>query len=224
MGWRAAGRVAAVASVGLVAPVAVAVAGIAGATGELSLLVGVCVGAEVLATAGLLEGRPATSHWLGLIGLRRNYPQVGWTDGVRSVDDGDLITSGGVLSGVDGAPRVAERRVGEVELASAFRPDSELSYLAARWVAKTLQYLTTNPTAVRTGLALDPHPAPGPDRGRGRRRGPEHPAPAPPPTRTRTRRPGSRAGTVHPPDEQRAMTMLTTLHGRRCAASVEGAS
>jgi putative intracellular protease/amidase len=152
------------------------------------LLVSVCVGAEVLAKAGLLDGRPTTSHWLGLIGLRRNYPAVRWTDGVAYVDDGDLITTAGVLSGVDGALRVVERMlgpaaaeraaravawpayspgraapiqrsrpapadvvavlsagyrwdrptmgvlltdgVGEIELASAFRPYTELSYLA----------------------------------------------------------------------------------------------
>jgi len=85
------------------------------------LLVGVCVGAQVLAEAGLLDGRPATSHWLGLIGLRRNYPQVGWTDGVRYVDDGDLITTAGVLSGVDGALRVIERLVGPAAAAQAAR-------------------------------------------------------------------------------------------------------
>ena len=73
---------------------------------------GVCVGAEVLAEAGLLDGRPATSHWLRMIGLHRDYPQVGWQDGVRYVDDGDLITTAGVLSGIDGALRVIERLVG----------------------------------------------------------------------------------------------------------------
>ena len=77
------------------------------------LLVSVCVGAEVLASAGLLEGRPATAHWLGLIGLRRSYPAVQWTDGVRYVDDGDVITAAGVLSGVDAALRVVERTVGQ---------------------------------------------------------------------------------------------------------------
>jgi transcriptional regulator GlxA family with amidase domain len=82
------------------------------AGGEPPLMVGVCVGAQVLAEAGQLDGRPATSHWLGLIGLRRDYPQVRWTEGVRYVDDGDLITTAGVLSGVDGALRVVERLVG----------------------------------------------------------------------------------------------------------------
>jgi putative intracellular protease/amidase len=83
------------------------------------LLVGVCVGAEVLAKAGLIDGRAATSHWLRLIGLRRSYPAVRWTDGVRYVDDGDLITTAGVLSGVDGALRVVERLVGPAAAARA---------------------------------------------------------------------------------------------------------
>jgi putative intracellular protease/amidase len=83
------------------------------------LLVSVCVGAQVLAEAGLLEGRPATSHWLGLIGLRRDYPQLDWRDGVSYIDDGDLITTAGVLSGVDGALRVIERMVGPAAAAQA---------------------------------------------------------------------------------------------------------
>ena len=36
----------------------------------------VCTRAEVLATGGPLDGRPATSHWLGLIGLRQKDPAV----------------------------------------------------------------------------------------------------------------------------------------------------
>ena len=86
-----------------------------------SLVVSVCVGAGVLAEAGVLDGRPATSHWLGLIGLRRNYPAVRWTDGVRYVDDGDVITTAGVLSGVDGALRVVERMIGPQAAARAAR-------------------------------------------------------------------------------------------------------
>jgi putative intracellular protease/amidase len=85
------------------------------------LLVSVCVGAEVLASAGLLDGRAATSHWLGLIGLRRDYPAVHWQDGVRFVDDGDVITTAGVLSGVAGALRVVERMQGAAVAARAAR-------------------------------------------------------------------------------------------------------
>jgi putative intracellular protease/amidase len=101
------------------------------------LLVSVCVGAEVPAEAGLLDGRPATSHWLGLIGLRRNYPQVGWQDGVTYVDDGDVISTAGVLSGVDGALRVIERMVGQSAAAEAAR--------AVAWPA----YHPGGPAAIR---------------------------------------------------------------------------
>ena len=83
------------------------------------LLVSVCIGAKVVAEAGLLEGRPATSHWLGLIGLRRDYPQLDWRDGVNYIDDGDLISTAGVLYGVDGALRVIERMVGPAAAAQA---------------------------------------------------------------------------------------------------------
>ena len=82
------------------------------------LLVSVCVGAKVLAASGLLDGRPATSNWLGLIGLRRDFPAVQWHDDVRYVDDGDVITTGTVLSGIDGALRIIERTLG---LAAAAR-------------------------------------------------------------------------------------------------------
>ncbi len=78
-----------------------------------TLVVSVCVGAEVLADAGLLDDRPATSHWLKLIGLRRSHPQVDWRDGVRFVDDGDIITAAGVRSGMDGGLRIVERFYGE---------------------------------------------------------------------------------------------------------------
>jgi putative intracellular protease/amidase len=96
------------------------------------LLVGVCVGAEVLAEAGLLDGRPATSHWLGLIGLRRNYPQEDWRDGVRYLDDGDLITTAGVLSGIDGALRVIERLVGPAAAERAARAVAWPAYSPGR--------------------------------------------------------------------------------------------
>jgi hypothetical protein len=75
--------------------------------------------AGILAEAGYLDGRPATSHWLGLIGLRRSNPEVRWRDDVRYVDDGDIVTSAGVLSGIDGTLRAVERLAGETVAAKA---------------------------------------------------------------------------------------------------------
>ena len=74
-----------------------------------ALVLGVCIGAEVLASAGLLDGRDATSHWFRLKALEKRHPAVRWHRATRYVDDGDVITTGGVLSGIDGALRVIER-------------------------------------------------------------------------------------------------------------------
>jgi len=77
-----------------------------------ALMVGVCAGARVLASAGLLDGRDATSHWARINGLERDYPDVNWVRGSRYVDRGDVITTGGLLSNIDGTLRVVERLAG----------------------------------------------------------------------------------------------------------------
>ncbi|MFD0201940.1 MULTISPECIES: DJ-1/PfpI family protein [Saccharothrix] len=77
-----------------------------------ALLLGVCNGSGVLALAGLLDGRDATAHWLRLDAFEDDYPDVVWARGTRYVDDGDVITTAGILSGVDGTLRVVERLVG----------------------------------------------------------------------------------------------------------------
>ncbi|WP_189335016.1 DJ-1/PfpI family protein [Actinoplanes ianthinogenes] len=77
-----------------------------------SKIMSVCAGAGLLARTGLLTGRPATSHWLAQYGLEREYPEVRWQRGTRYVDDGRIVTTAGVLSGVDGALRILEREHG----------------------------------------------------------------------------------------------------------------
>jgi putative intracellular protease/amidase len=74
-----------------------------------ALTVSVCAGARTLASSGLLDGRPATSHWLRLSGLRSDFGNVNWVSGERYVDDGNVISAAGVLSGIDGALRILER-------------------------------------------------------------------------------------------------------------------
>ena len=64
-------------------------------------MVSICTGAFVLAAAGLLDGRPATTHWRYTEQFRRLFPTVRLDPDVLFVDDGDVLTSGGVAAGVD---------------------------------------------------------------------------------------------------------------------------
>jgi len=61
----------------------------------------VCVGAFVLAEAGLLDGRRATTHWAYAEELQERYPLVDVDASVLYVDEGDVLTSAGVAAGVD---------------------------------------------------------------------------------------------------------------------------
>lgn len=64
-------------------------------------LVALCLGAFVLAEAGLLDGRPATTHWLWADEFCRRFPRVRVDRDVLYVDDGDILTSAGTAAGID---------------------------------------------------------------------------------------------------------------------------
>jgi len=61
----------------------------------------ICTGAFVLAHAGLLDGRRATTHWAHAQQLAERYPAVTVDPGVLYVDEGDVLTSAGVAAGID---------------------------------------------------------------------------------------------------------------------------
>ena len=61
----------------------------------------ICTGAFVLAAAGLLDGRRATTHWLSAPRFRRLFPAVDLDPGVLYVDEGDVLTAAGEASGID---------------------------------------------------------------------------------------------------------------------------
>ncbi|WP_328616418.1 DJ-1/PfpI family protein [Amycolatopsis sp. NBC_00355] len=82
-------------------------------------LLSVCNGAGVLASAGLLDGRPATTHWLKLESYADDYPAVHWQRGKRYVDDGNVVTTAGILSGIDGTLHLVERLAGPAVAADA---------------------------------------------------------------------------------------------------------
>jgi transcriptional regulator GlxA family with amidase domain len=61
----------------------------------------VCTGAFVLAGAGLLEGRRATTHWAAFDELRGHHPGLDLDPDARWVVDGQVVTAAGVSAGID---------------------------------------------------------------------------------------------------------------------------
>ncbi|WP_250563134.1 GlxA family transcriptional regulator [Sphaerisporangium fuscum] len=74
-----------------------------------SRMMSICTGAFVLAAAGLLDGRPATTHWRNAALFRSLYPKVLLDPDVLFIDDGDLLTSAGVAAGIDVCLHVVRR-------------------------------------------------------------------------------------------------------------------
>nr|WSZ99567.1 GlxA family transcriptional regulator [Streptomyces sp. NBC_00857] len=75
-------------------------------------LVSVCTGALLLAEAGLLDGRRATTHWVATDHLARIYPAVDVDPDPIFVRDGPVSTSAGVTSGIDLALALVEEDLG----------------------------------------------------------------------------------------------------------------
>lgn len=93
-----------------------------------ALLTSVCTGSLVLADAGLLDGRPATTHWGSLEHLARLGTDIEVRADDRFVDDGDVITASGVSAGIDMALHLVARlhspqRARQVRRAIQYDPD-----------------------------------------------------------------------------------------------------
>jgi len=72
----------------------------------------VCIGAYILAATGLLTGKRATTHYLSIADIQKMYPQTKFVKNVRYVHDGNIVTTGGITSGIDGALHLVELRDG----------------------------------------------------------------------------------------------------------------
>lgn len=80
---------------------------------QAEIVASVCTGALVLAAAGLLAGRPATTHWHYLDQLHELDASIIVRAHDRYVDDGDVITSAGVSAGIDMALHLVARLAGK---------------------------------------------------------------------------------------------------------------
>lgn len=80
---------------------------------DADIVLSVCTGSLVLAAAGLLDGRPATTHWSALDRLAELAPTAEVRRGARYCDSGDIITAAGVSAGIDAALHLIVRLSGE---------------------------------------------------------------------------------------------------------------
>jgi AraC family transcriptional regulator, transcriptional activator FtrA len=77
-------------------------------------VVSICTGAFVLAAAGLLDGRPATTHWMHAELLAERHPNVKVDPSVLYVDDGEILTSAGSAAALDLCLHILRRDLGSV--------------------------------------------------------------------------------------------------------------
>lgn len=89
-----------------------ALAAVRAAADAGSIILTVCSGAFVAGAAGLLDGRPCTTHWMHADELARRYPTAKVDRNVLFVDDGNLITSAGTAAGIDACLHLVRRELG----------------------------------------------------------------------------------------------------------------
>ncbi|MGU3502280.1 GlxA family transcriptional regulator [Mycobacterium sp. C31M] len=77
-----------------------------------STILTVCSGAFLAGAAGLLDGRPCTTHWMHAADLAEAYPTARIDRNVLFVDDGNLITSAGTAAGIDACLHLVRREHG----------------------------------------------------------------------------------------------------------------
>lgn len=82
------------------------------ATKTTDVTMSVCTGAFVLASTGLLAGKPATTHHNSYKGLAAQFPDIRVKRGARFVEVGNIATAGGLTSGIDLALHIVERYFG----------------------------------------------------------------------------------------------------------------
>ena len=75
-------------------------------------IVGLCLGAFVLGETGLLDGRPATTHWHWAGQFAARFPEVRVDPKVLYIDDGDIVTSAGTAASLDCCLHLLRLRVG----------------------------------------------------------------------------------------------------------------
>ncbi|KUL46112.1 AraC family transcriptional regulator [Streptomyces sp. NRRL F-4489] len=112
----------------------------------------VCVGAFILAEAGLLDGLRATTHWIAAAELARRYPLVEVQPDVLYVDNGQLLTSAGAAASMDLCLHMVRRDLGSAVAADAAR----MSVMPLEREGGQAQFIVHSHPPVPRGATLQP--------------------------------------------------------------------
>ena len=112
----------------------------------------ICVGAFVLAAAGLLDGLRATTHWLGAAELAERYPEIDVDANVLYVDNGQFLTSAGAAAGLDLCLHMIRRDHGSAVAADAARR----SVMPLEREGGQAQFIVHDQPPVPRGAELEP--------------------------------------------------------------------
>ncbi len=96
---------------------------------KVKILASVCTGALLLAECGLLDGKSATTHWMDLERLAKDYPKANVVSGQKFVDEGNIITSGGISAGINMSFHIIQKLFGtEVAKETARRMEYDIEF------------------------------------------------------------------------------------------------
>lgn len=125
-----------------------------------AIVAAVCGGVFLLAETGLLDGRRTTTHWMFADELQRRFPRLRVTSDRLVIDDGDLITAGGVLAWADLGLTIVQRFLGRTVMCSTARfmmmdPPGREQRLYGQFTPR-MQHGDRNILAVQHWLHADP--------------------------------------------------------------------
>ncbi|GHB49269.1 AraC family transcriptional regulator [Pseudovibrio japonicus] len=86
-----------------------------------AILCSICVGAMLLAETGILDNRPATTHWAITEDFAKKFPQVKLDTDKMIVDEGDIITAGGIMAWTDLGLRLIDHFAGHTTMLEVAR-------------------------------------------------------------------------------------------------------
>lgn len=100
---------------------------------KASLTASVCTGAFLLAKAGLLDGKTATTHWMDIDRLTKEFPEIKVVKGKKFVDEGSIITAGGISAGINMSLHIVGKLLGrETAEATAKRMEYDIDFGGAK--------------------------------------------------------------------------------------------